>query len=281
MPGMTPLRPDDVHSARAWAAFVADDAAAARAAVARGARACGPRARRWRRSSGTTPSSRRRQWFAGCTALAASLLAAAAWSLAPHAPTTPASPTGTTPESRRERPADVDAIAATTPEPSASVTPESDDAGPADADDQRRGRPRPGHAAARAGWRPVRCSIRPTASARLPRPVALRAKSFAAPTVEPTFTKGRPTHAIAAPGAPALAAAPPMPARSRPTAVGPHPRCGRRAASTASSIPDAAETAPRRRCIRLDQATPAPMRRARIRRPRRNESGLSSGTSRR
>ncbi len=29
MPGMTPLRPDDVHSARAWAAFVADDAAAA------------------------------------------------------------------------------------------------------------------------------------------------------------------------------------------------------------------------------------------------------------
>ena len=29
MPGLTPLRPDDVHSARAWAAFVADDAAAA------------------------------------------------------------------------------------------------------------------------------------------------------------------------------------------------------------------------------------------------------------
>ena len=86
MPGMTPLRPDDVHSARAWAAFVADDAAAAapaslEARVLRAAQAA--LAQKQRADAERT----RRRWFAGVSAIAASLLAAAAWSLAPRGQT--------------------------------------------------------------------------------------------------------------------------------------------------------------------------------------------------
>ena len=82
MPGMTPLRPDDVHSARAWAAFVADDAAAAapaslEARVMRAAQAALAQKQR------ADAERARRRWFAGISAIAASLLAAAAWSLAP------------------------------------------------------------------------------------------------------------------------------------------------------------------------------------------------------
>lgn len=43
----------------------------------------------------------------------------------------------------------------------------------------------------------------------VPAPGTLRSKSFGAPTLEPAFTNGRPTHSIAAPVA--LAAAPPDP----------------------------------------------------------------------
>ena len=88
MSGVTPLRPDDVRGARAWAAFVADDASAtapaslearvlhaARAAIAQKQRADAERVRR--------------RWFAGLGAMAASLLAAAAWSLAPEDAPTP------------------------------------------------------------------------------------------------------------------------------------------------------------------------------------------------
>ena len=256
MPGMTPLRPDDVHSARAWAAFVADDAAAAppttlEARVQRAARAAMAQKQR------DDAESRRRQWFAGCTALAASLLAAAAWSLAPHAPTTPASPTGTTPESRRERPADVDAIAATTPESSASVTPESDAPGrPMPMTNVEAGRVLARLPHARLASRPLfdpADGVGPIAA-----PGRLRAKSFAAPTVEPTFTKGRPTHAIAEPGAPALAAAPPMPGPLGPTVVGTAPDVWSSRGFNGVFDPDAAEK-PVPPLIRLDQAASAPI----------------------
>ena len=101
---MTPLRPDDVRSARAWAAFVADDAAASappalEARIMRAAQAALAQKQR------DDAERRRRQWIAGCTAIAASLLAAAAWSLAPHgstaAVTPPLLPTATiTPRAR-------------------------------------------------------------------------------------------------------------------------------------------------------------------------------------
>ena len=102
---MTPLRPDDVHSARAWAAFVADDAAAAappslEARVLRAAQAALAQKQR------ADAERARRRWFAGVSAIAASLLAAAAWSLGPGGSTavhvlTPADPSraATTPES--------------------------------------------------------------------------------------------------------------------------------------------------------------------------------------
>ena len=110
MPGMTPLRPDDVHSARAWAAFVADDAAAAappslEARVLRAAQAALAQKQR------ADAERARRRWFAGVSAIAASLLAAAAWSLAPGGLTA----------SRDMAPADA-SRAATTPESSAAST---------------------------------------------------------------------------------------------------------------------------------------------------------------
>ena len=79
---MTPIRPDDKHSARAWAAFVADDKAAAappslEARVLLAAHAALAQQQR------VDAERVRRRWFAGISAIAASLLAAAAWSLAP------------------------------------------------------------------------------------------------------------------------------------------------------------------------------------------------------
>ena len=125
---MTPLRPDDVHSARAWAAFVADDAADAappslEARVLRAAQAALAQKQR------VDAERARRRWFAGVSAIAASLLAAAAWSLAPGGLTT----------SRVMAPADA-SRAETTPESSAaSTTPESS----AQTADEPPGRPVP------------------------------------------------------------------------------------------------------------------------------------------
>ena len=64
MPGVTPLRPDDVQSARAWAAFVAEDAGASappslEARVLRAAHAAIAQKRR------DEAERKRRQWFCG------------------------------------------------------------------------------------------------------------------------------------------------------------------------------------------------------------------------
>lgn len=213
MPGMTPLRPDDVRSARAWAAFVADDAAAGappalEARVMRAAQAALAQKTR------DDAERRRRQWFAGCTALAASLLAAAAWSLAPHGPATPATtattpefPAAATPESSAGRPQEAASVAGTTAQSRPSI-PEADE--------------EPGRPVAMTNVEAGRVLASPPQRMLASRPLfdpadgagpvdapaRLRAKSFGAPTVEPAFTNGRPTHSIPEATAPALAAAP-------------------------------------------------------------------------
>ena len=167
MPGMTPLRPDDVHSARAWAAFVADDAAAAappslEARVMRAAQAA--LAQKQRADAERT----RRRWFAGVSAIAASLLAAAAWSFAPGGLTA----------SHDMAPADASRVETTPESSAASALPDRhanrDEPPGVRADDQYRGRPR-ARRCRRHGSRHGRCSIRSTASARSGRP-GVRAK---------------------------------------------------------------------------------------------------------
>jgi hypothetical protein len=87
-------------------------------------------------------------------------------------------------------------------------------------------------------------------------PGRVRAKSFAAPTVEPTFTKKRPTHSIAEPGAPALAAAPPTASPLGPTAVATAPDVWSSRGFNGVFEPETAET-PVPPPVRLDQAAPA------------------------
>jgi hypothetical protein len=214
MPGMTPLRPDDVRSARAWAAFVADDAAscAPRSLEARVLRAAQAALAQKQRDDA---ERRRRQWFAGCTALAASLLAAAAWSLAPRGPatassTTPASTTATTPGASGVGMSDTASTAAPTPASAAAASHEF----------EAPGRPMPmtNVEAGRVLASPPRrlLASRPLfdpadGAGPVDTPSRLRAKSFGAPTVEPSFTKGRPKHSIPESTGPALAAAPATP----------------------------------------------------------------------
>jgi hypothetical protein len=243
MPGMTPLRPDDVHSARAWAAFVADDAMAAappslEARVLRAAQAA--LAERQRADA----ERARRRWFAGLSAIAASLLAAAAWSLAPGGRTAspgmaPASAPATTPEA---------SAASTTPESSLQAI---DDAPP--------GRPVPMtniEAGRVLGTPPPRLASRPLfdptdGGGPVRAPAALRARSFGAAVEEPIAvarTRGpgtqSPAHeAAATPGAPgALAGSAPEAWSSRAKPV---------------FDPDAVETTPPPPVYRLEHTQPA------------------------
>jgi hypothetical protein len=237
MPGMTPLRPDDAHSARAWAAFVADDAAAAappslEARVLRAAQAALAQKRR------ADAERTRRRWFAGVSAIAASLLAAAAWSLSPGA--------------RVLVPAG-GARAETTPESSASTTPASS----AQAADEPPGRPVPmTNIEAGRVLRPARLASRPLFDpldgvGPVRAPGTLRGNAFGAAVVEPA--------AVARTHAAPIASPPP----SVTPPAGPGALAG--AAPEAWSLrarpvfdPDAVETAPPLPVYRLEHATPAP-----------------------
>jgi hypothetical protein len=245
MPGMTPLRPDDVHSARAWAAFVADDAAAAAPASLEGRVLRAAQAALMEKQRADAERARRR-WFAGISAIAASLLAAAAWSLTPGGSI--ASRTPTTPESSRP--------------PESSRTPQSPAASSAQAaDDAPPGRPVPmtnieagrvlGMPLPRLASRPL---FDPSDGAGLVQaPGALRMRSFGAAVAEPMAVAK--THL--APNAPSSASEAP---------AGP----GALAGSTPEAWslrakpvfdPDAVETAPALPVYRLDHATPGPAKR--------------------
>jgi hypothetical protein len=237
MPGMTPLRPDDVHSARAWAAFVADDAAAAaplslEARVLRAAQAAMVQKQR------ADAERARRRWFAGISAIAAGLLAAAAWSLAPGARVM-APADGPRPETTPESTA-----ASTAPRPSAQ-----------DADEPA-GRPVPmtnieagrviGTPPARLASRPLFDPLDGVGPVRAPAP--LRTRSFGSAVVEPVAvarTHASPAHEAATPpvvpGALAGSAPEAWSLRAKPV-----------------FDPDAVETAPPLPVYRLDHATPAP-----------------------
>jgi hypothetical protein len=194
---------------------------------------------------------RRRQWFAGLTAIAASLLVAAAWSLTPgglapsgviapaDAPRAEATPASAAVPARAESSArtvdeppgrpvpmtniEAGRVLATPPEALLASRPLFD---PAD------------------GARPVRA------------PGSLRSKSFGAPTIEPAFANGRPTHAIAAPMA--VAAAPPVPLAPAATPVAATaPEAWSSRSFKGVFDPQASET-PAPPPIRLDQAAPAP-----------------------
>ena len=254
MPGLTPLRPDDVHSARAWAAFVADDAAAAapsslEARVLRAAQAALMEKQR------ADAERARRRWFAGISAIAASLLAAAAWSLAPGrsiAPRTLESPS--TLESSR------------TPEsPAASSAQAADDAPP--------GRPVPmtnieagrvlGTPLPRLASRPL---FDPSDGAGLVQaPGALRMRSFGATVAEPVAVARRRRTARRTPRRRRAR-------RRRGPARWParRPRRGRCEPSR-SSIPTPSR--PRRRCPCIASITRRRFQRpARIRRPHQSEA---------
>jgi hypothetical protein len=247
MPGMTPLRPDDVHSARAWAAFAADDAAAAappslEARVLRAAQAALAQKQR------ADAERARRRWFTGISAIAASLLAAAAWSLAPGGLTA----------SRDADPADA-SRGATTPESSAAATTQESSA---QAADEPPGRPVPMtniEAGRVLGTPPARLASRPLFDpldgvGPVRAPAALRARSFGAAAVEPAAvarshatpgTTPPPAHEAAtppvAPGVLAGSAPEAWPLRAKPV-----------------FDPDAVETAPPPPVYRLEHATPAP-----------------------
>ncbi len=212
MPGVTPLRPDDVRSARAWAAFVADDAAAGappslEARVMRAAQAAMAQQRQERAEA----ERAHRHWFGAITAIAASLLAAAAWSLAP----------GGLAPSRVVAPPDAPRAGATPAPAAATVSSQSS----APMIDEPAGRPVP-----MTNIEAGRVLATPPASLLASRPLfdpadgvgpvrapgTVRGKSYGAPTVEPAFTNGRPTHSIAAPVAVAAAPAAPSTTGGRP-----------------------------------------------------------------
>ena len=130
------------------------------------------------------------------------------------------------------------------------------------ADDQHRSRPRAGDAArARLASRPLFDPADGVGPVRAPG--AVRAKSFGAPTVEPAFTNGRPTHAIAEPRRRRRARGRRRrPARSAALA-GTAPEAWSSRSFKAVFDPEAGESAPALAPIRLDQATPTRRRRPR------------------
>ena len=175
MPGVTPIRPDDVRSARAWAAFVADDAAATappslEARIMRAAQTALAQQR-------VEAERKRRQWFTGLSAIAAGLLAAATWSLAPSGST----------HSRVKTPADA-ARAATIPESPVTAPAGSS----AQVVDEPAGRPVPmmNIEAGRVMATPPLLASRPLfdhadGAGPVGAPGDLRAKSYGAPLVGP------------------------------------------------------------------------------------------------
>jgi hypothetical protein len=247
MPGMTPLRPDDVHSARAWAAFVADDAAAAappslEARVMRAAQAALAQKQR------ADAERARRRWFAGISAIAAGLLAAAAWSLAPGGLT------GSHDMAPAEAPR-----AATTPESSAaSALPASN----GHAVDGPPGRPVP-MTNIEAGrvlgtLPPARLASRPLfdpldGAGPVRAPGALRAKSIGAAVVDPVAVAR--THGAPIASPPAHEAATPLVAPG--ALAGSAPETWSLRAKPVFD-PDAVEKAPPLPVYRLEHATPAP-----------------------
>jgi hypothetical protein len=248
MPRVTPLRPDDGRRARAWAAFVADDATASaspslEARVMRAAQTALAQKQR------DDAERRRRQWFGGLTAIAASLLAAAAWSLAPG---------GLVP-SRGLAPANAPRVEST-PASAAMSAPATSSL---PAIDEPAGRPVPmtnieaGRVLATppASLLAARPLFDPADGARPVRaPGTLRSKSFGAPTVEPAFTNGRPTHSITAPVA--VAAAPPAPLTPAAPVAATAPEAWSSRTFKGVFDPQAGETPPPPP-IRLDQTVPA------------------------
>ena len=247
MPGMTPLRPDDVHSARAWAAFVADDAAAAappslEARVLRAAQAALAQKQR------ADAERARRRWFAGISAIAASLLAAAAWSLAPGGLTASRAMAPGGRVSRR----DDSGVVRGGRHSGVERGRRRRAAGASRADDQHRGRPRARDA---AGAARVAAAVR-SARRRRPGPGARGAAGQVVrrAVVEPVAVARTHAAPIAPPPAHEATAAPSSPARS-PARRRRRGRCG----PSRSSIPTRSRPRRRHRCI----ASTTPRRRLR------------------
>jgi hypothetical protein len=242
MPGMTPLRPDDVHSARAWAAFAADDAAASaplslEARVLRAAQAALAQKQR------DDAERRRRRWIAGCTAIAASMLAAAAWSLAPASPAGPSAATPAEAGTLAARPATVPPPAAAIDEPAGRPVPMTN---------VEAGRvlvvPPHGLLAARPLFDPV------DGNGPVGTPGRLRAKAFGAPVVEPVaVAKGH-----AASPAPAAPAAITPEALAAPAELaGTAPEAWTSRGTRPVFDPESADFTPSEPVFRLDRALPA------------------------
>lgn len=242
---MTPLRPDDVHNARAWAAFVADDAAASAPPALEARVLLAAQAALAQRQRSEVDQARRR-WFAGLSALAAGLLAAAAWSLAPPAVLAP-------PDTAAGGRQVETALAPAVPVPDA---------------DEPAGRPVPmtnieaGRVLASPPHRLL--ASRPLfdaveGSGPVGTPGRLRVKAFGAPPIEPV--------AAARGYATATPATAPVTSAGEPLATGPAALAGTAPEAWSSRgarpifDPQSAEFAPADPTFRLEHVMPAPVRR--------------------
>jgi hypothetical protein len=251
MPGVTPLRPDDVGQARAWAAFVADDARATASPSLEARVLLAAQAAMTNRPR-VDEDRRRRRWLAGASAVAASLLAAAAWYLSPSAPPHDAPrAAGTPPAAIPMRPA---------------TAPSHDATAPIDLADAP-GRPLPmtnveaGRLLATPPQRLL--AARPLFESTGGGPVRIaalpRGRSFNAPTVEPAVarTLAGPAPPVGAP--PSVIATAPLTPVGPPVAATPpevwSTRGFRRVFDPAAAdTPDKPAPAP----VRLDQVAPRP-----------------------
>jgi hypothetical protein len=196
---------------------------------------------------------KRRQWFCGLGAMAASLLAAAAWSLAPRPATTPESIPGPAPIS-------VAAHTATASGPQGSPTPESDlPQKPLPMTNVEAGRVLATPPQALLAARPLFDAIDGSGPVRAPG--GPRPKSFGAPVVEPVAVARGHAAPTAIPNAPA-GAAEPLPLAIAPAALaGSAPEAWSSRGAKPVFDPEAAEIAPPPPVFRLDQTTPVPPRR--------------------
>ncbi|MEO5821098.1 MAG: hypothetical protein ABIT71_11375 [Vicinamibacteraceae bacterium] len=247
---MTPIRPDDAHSARAWAAFVAADHAAsappslearvllaAQAALAQKQRAEGEQARR--------------RWFASFSAIAATVLAAAAWSLAPRSVGPAPSPTSASSRAVSTTAARPDtgpgaAVEAIADEPAGRPVPMTNiEAG--------RVLAMPPHAllASRPLFHPE------DGTGPIRAPGWLRAKAFGAPVVEPVaIARSHPaTPNVVSPAPVTTAGAPPL--ATSPALAGTAPEAWSSRGLKPVFDPETGDIAPPAPVHRLDQAMPA------------------------